>query len=84
MQGDVGPNENGNRALEKDMLRKNEQDLVTEGKKTSVNLFISTSSKKVGGGDNRKGWRVTLVRTQHTVGTQMFSQALVARLNQDP
>lgn len=36
----------------------------------------------MGVGDSREDQRVTLVRTQHTIGTQMFSQASVAGLDQ--
>lgn len=36
----------------------------------------------MGVGDSGGEWRVTLVRTEHTIGTQMFSQSSVAGLDQ--
>lgn len=36
----------------------------------------------MGIGDSRGEWRVSLVRTQHTIGTIVFSQISVARLDQ--
>lgn len=55
MQGDVGQNEDDSRGSDKNIPRKNQQDLVTEGKETSLNctVFISTSSKQTRVGDSR-------------------------------